>query len=131
MKIIPTNKTYFRLTIKLLLDTLVFITAFLLSYLLRFPIDDVLQQIKSASLLLLIFVLLQLASFALFKLYSMMWRYSSLQTLKNILMASALSTILIGSFTYFFSITGVSRSILINDWLWVVLLSGGTRMVIR
>ena len=125
------NKAYFRLAFKLLLDAFVFLAAFLFSYLLRFPTDTVQQLLSTAAPFIPIFVVLQLASFAVFRLYTIMWRYSSLHTFQKILMAATLSTAAIISFTFFVKIEGISRSILIIDWLLVIFFSGGVRVLIR
>jgi len=60
-----------------------------------------------------------------------MWRYSSLHTLKKILLAATFSTSVIIILSYFVTISGVSRSILIIDWLLVIFLSGAIRLIIR
>ena len=125
------NKAYFRLAFKLLLDAFVFLAAFLFSYLLRFPSDTVQQLQSTAAPFIPLFIVLQLASFAVFRLYTIMWRYSSLHTFQKLLMAATLSTAAIISFTFFVKIEGISRSILIIDWLLVIFFSGGVRVLIR
>jgi len=83
---------------------------------------------------LLPFVLvIKIALFYYFDLYTGMWRYTSLADLVNIIKAASVSTLLI-IFVILFSrmrFMGVSRSVFLIDWCFTILFVSGFRMFIR
>ncbi|MDP8238357.1 MAG: nucleoside-diphosphate sugar epimerase/dehydratase [Candidatus Hatepunaea meridiana] len=119
-----------RIIVKVLLDSCVFLAAWLVSYIIRFPTDTV-QQLSTASLLIPLFIAIELVSFAIFKQYTSMWRYSDLHVLEGILKAATLSTAAIVSVTFFIKSGEVPRSILSVNWLLIIFFSGGIRFLMR
>ncbi len=118
------------MTVKILLDACAFLAAWLVSYLIRFPTDTV-QQLSAAAPFIPLFIAIELASFAIFRQYAAMWRYSDLHVLEGIIKAATISTAAIVSVTFFARIMEVSRSILLINWLLVIFFSGGIRFLVR
>ena len=120
-----------RLAIKIALDTSVFLVAFILSYLLRFNIEDFARNLTPMLPSLPLIVIARLSSFALFKVYASMWRYSSTHDLLQIIKATTLSTVLIISAFAILGHKTLPRSIIATDWLLVIFFTGGLRLAIR
>jgi len=79
-----------------------------------------------------IIVILKLVIFYLFDLYQGMWRYTSLNDLFNIIKATLLSSLIILVMILFtFRFVGVSRSVLIIDWVLTTIFISTDRLAIR
>jgi len=120
----------YKLAIKVLLDICAFLAAWLVSYMIRFPIDTVHMSSQTIQFIP-IFITIQLVSFIIFKQYSVMWRYADLHVLEGIIKASSISTAAIVSVTFFIKIDGMPRSILLINWLLVIFLSGSIKFLVR
>lgn len=121
----------FNVVFKIFLDALAFLTAFLLSYLIRFSIDTAGAEIEQIITFIPLYIVIRLASFALFRLYSFIWRYSGIYALFNIIKASALGTVLLILVRFFLSQPALPRSIVVVDLLLVIFFSGGVRLLVR
>lgn len=133
--IIPFNKTILenRLTIIVLLHALFAAGALSLSFLLRFDFTlghTVYPKLFLYSLPVNIVVFLIVATF--FNLYQGIWRYVSVDDLKDIVQASALAT-LVFMFIVILSgqFEGYPRSIYVMNFAFFIFLNGGTRFGIR
>ena len=114
-------------------DLILLTGSLLVSYLVRFEFvmtgPEWLLFLKLSPFVLLI----KVALFYYFDLYTGMWRYTSLADLFNIIKAASVSTLLI-VFVILFSpirFMGVSRSVFLVDWCFTILLISGFRMFIR
>jgi FlaA1/EpsC-like NDP-sugar epimerase len=123
----------FRLIIIVLLHTLFAAGSLWLSFLLRF---DFTLGHSSYPMLFLYSLPINITVFigcsALFNLYQGIWRYVSVDDLKDIVKASALAS-LVFMFIIVFSgkFIGYPRSIYVMNFILFVLLNGGTRFAIR
>ncbi|MDP8240566.1 MAG: nucleoside-diphosphate sugar epimerase/dehydratase [Candidatus Hatepunaea meridiana] len=120
----------FRIAIKCFLDACAFLAAWIVSYYIYFPADSV-QQLIIVATLIPLFIIVELVSFAIFRQYTAMWRYSDLHVLEGILKAATLSTVVIVGITFFIKSGVLPISIMIINWMLVVLFSGGIRFVLR
>ena len=120
-----------RLIAKILLDIAAILAAFLVSYLIRFPLDLVHIYINDIIVFIPILIVLQVIVFAVFRLYSLMWRYSDIHMLKNLVLATTLVFITLTIFSYFSSISIMPRSILVLNWVFVIFFCGGIKLLIR
>jgi FlaA1/EpsC-like NDP-sugar epimerase len=133
MQIINTYTVRYRLAVIVLLHALFSAGALLLSFLLRFDFtlghsDYPLLFLKSLPVNLSIFLTVS----AVFNLYQGIWRYVSVDDLKDIIKASALAT-LVFLFVIHFSgmFKGYPRSIYVMNFAFFIILNGGTRFAIR
>lgn len=114
------------------LDLLCFALAHLSAYLVRF--DFVLTSGEVADVVrMLPFILpVKFAAFLLFGLYRGMWRYTSLDDLRNLLKAASVaSLILVAGILYVHRFQGFSRGVFVLDWCLTLFLAGGLRIAIR
>ncbi len=125
------NRISFRFITKLLLDAFAFALAFVVSHVLRFSFQEVYTHFEKIANFLPYIVLIRLLMFAVFRLYSSMWRYSSLHDLKNIVKAASAGSLLIVLLDFAFKVGLCSRFIMITDWVLVIFYTGAIRMVIR
>ncbi len=107
-----------------------FALAFLLSYVLRFEGDVPSQYLEDLPLLLLFAVGTKTATFAYFRLYTGLWRYTSFGDVVEIIKATTLALL---AFVLVGVISGVSipRSIYLLDWGLTFGLATGLRFTIR
>ncbi len=120
-----------RRIVKVLLDLSSFALAILVSYALRFNPTEAIAALQSLGWLIAVFILVRLGCFFLFRLYSSIWRYSGTFDLLNILKAASLGTLINILLTYFMHLQGMSRLIIVLEWLLVVFLTGGLRLSVR
>lgn len=133
--IVPFNKSIvqYRLAIIIILHALFAAGALYLSFLLRF--DFTLGHSNYPALFFLslpVNVTVFLIVSIFFNLYQGIWRYVCVDDLKDIVQAAALST-LIFMFIIIFSgqFQGYPRSIYVLNFVFFILLNGGTRFTIR
>ena len=75
---------------------------------------------------------IKLICFAFFGLYRGMWRYTSLEDMKNVIKGTAAaSLIFMLAVLFLYHFQGFSRAALIIDWLLSVLFIGGARVAVR
>ncbi len=129
----PNLLVKYRIVIIILMHAVFAAAALLLSFLLRFDFTlgwDPYPEFFFRALP--ISIVLFLISAGIFRLYQGIWRYVSVDDLKDILKAAALSSVafvlavvLSGTFIWF------PRSIFLMNFVFLVVLSGGTRFGIR
>jgi FlaA1/EpsC-like NDP-sugar epimerase len=77
-------------------------------------------------------IVIRCAVFLPFRLYEGLWRYTSIEDLRNILAGVVLSTVLFAVYVYaYLGITSYPRSILIIDTMVLILLMSGVRLAHR
>jgi len=116
----------------LFVDASLTIVSYFLSYLLRFnfSIPEANFPLIYKSLPLLIFF--RVISFLLFRLYSGMWRYASVDELIRIIKAVTLGTLLfVSSIGFIFHLMGFPRSVFLIDWFIILVFLGGVRFIYR
>ncbi len=132
---LPFSKTILnnRLPIIILLHALFAVAALYLSFLLRFDFTlgpTFYPKQFYMSLPVNVSVFLVVAVF--FNLYQGIWRYVSVDDLKDIVQASALSALIFMSIIIFSGMfSGYPRSIYAMNFLFMILFNGGTRFAIR
>jgi FlaA1/EpsC-like NDP-sugar epimerase len=132
---VPFNKSIIRnrLSIVIFLHAIFAASALLLSFLLRFDFTlghDIYPHLFYLSIPVNIVVFLVVAIF--FNLYQGIWRYVSVDDLKDIVQASALASLIFMFITIFSGqFTGYPRSIYILNFAFFILFNGGTRFAIR
>jgi FlaA1/EpsC-like NDP-sugar epimerase len=112
-------------------DLVIFVTAFVGAYLLRF--DFTLEPFYRGQILRLLPFLLpgKILIFFLLGMYRGMWRYTSLNDLWRLVQASLLAMLYISAILYILGSHGIPRSVFLLDAMLTFLLCGGLRMSIR
>ena len=118
--------------VMLLGDAVIFATAYVCAYLLRFEFAVKPADVHLIKAILLYLIPSKLAVFYGFGLYRGMWRYSGIDDLWRLAQASFLSTLCaVFLVLYLHGFGGVSRSVFVLDGLLTFLLAGGLRIGIR
>ena len=126
------NKVFsFRLLIKISLDILAFIVAYIASNMLRYSLPESITHIKEAALYIPVLASIRLITFFIFRLYSSIWRYSSLHDLKNIIKATTSGTLFVILLGYILNVYMLSRFTVVMEWLLVIFFTGGVRLAAR
>ena len=117
--------------IMLVSDALLISLALVLSYLLRF--DFAPGKYFLQALILIPFIMVSKAFFFfVFGLYRGMWRYTSLEDIARLFLASLLGeTLIIAAIAYLFRFQGFPRSVFGIDFFLTLFLCGGLRVGIR
>ena len=122
----------FRLVIMALIESAIFVMAFVGAYLLRFEFLLGQQDVVQITTILLFLVPLKLVVFFFFGLYNGIWRYFSLEDAWRLAQASIFASILSVTLLIFFNrFSGFSRAVFLLDAILTFLLTGGLRMGIR
>ena len=87
--------------IKVLLDIVSITLAFVASYFIRFDIVEAIRELEMVAPALPVYVLIFLVSFALFKSYTELWRYTGLTTLVSLIKATSISLLVFIFLNYF------------------------------
>jgi FlaA1/EpsC-like NDP-sugar epimerase len=113
-------------------DAVLVTAAYCLSYLLRFDGDMTASQWLTIRETLPYIISIKLICFFLFGLYRGIWRYTSLSDIRNVFIASAVSSaIIILAILYLYRFQHFSRSVFAIDWVLTFLFVGGLRTIIR
>jgi FlaA1/EpsC-like NDP-sugar epimerase len=123
------NKNFW---IVLILDLIALSLVLYLSFLIRFDFKLSYSDILILQKILPLSIIVKIICFYYFDLYSGMWRYTSLNDLRNIIKASFLSSIIIITillFTHRFQ--GFSRSVFLIDLVLTIISISGIRVLIR
>ncbi len=113
-------------------DILLVLAAWYGAHILRFNFQFPIGPLKLATQAIPLVIGAKILSFCLFHLYKGMWRYSSIDDLFRILMASGLgSLILIAAFIFRFGPKSVARSVFAIDFMLTVVLLTGCRLSVR
>jgi FlaA1/EpsC-like NDP-sugar epimerase len=117
---------------QILLDILLLCLSQVSSYLIRFEgnIPAYMMQVLALSIVPIVSV--KIVVFHFFSLYRGMWRYTGITDLKNIILASLVSSVLIIlAILFTFHFEGFSRSVYVMDMVMTIFLVGGSRLAIR
>lgn len=112
-------------------DIVAFSASLILSFLIRFELNPLINFSYNLPLFLLVFVIVKLAVFYTFRLYDISWRFVSLQDLANIGKAILLSNGILFIIIYGFNLqifAGFPRSILLLDLIFSFVLSAGFKI---
>jgi len=116
----------------LLIDAVMVSSSYLLSYLLRYEISIPYEAWDGIRRTLPWILPFKLIAFYAFNLYRGMWRYTSVQDLKNVVKASSLSSIVIVlTVLFLFRFEGFPRSVFAIDWVLTLLFISGARIAVR
>jgi FlaA1/EpsC-like NDP-sugar epimerase len=114
-------------------QAILLILAYIVSFLLRF--DFRLQGLGYRNIILQtlpLLLLIKLAVFYYFRLFSGWWKYAGMNDLLDIIKATLVSSPLLYLAVYFiFGVTGYPRSTFLIDMLLTIVLIGGARFVVR
>jgi FlaA1/EpsC-like NDP-sugar epimerase len=116
----------------IVIDAVGFTTALILAYGFRFEFNLTCVQTQAILAMLPVFVAGKLVVFWFFKLYKVMWRYSSLGDVWRLAQACMVSTLLsVSIVVYSTTFQGCSRSLFLLDGILTFLLAGGIRVAVR
>ena len=114
------------------MDAVLVTAAYYLSYFLRFDGNISASEWITIRETLPYIIPVKLICFFLFGLYRGIWRYTSLSDIRNIFIASAVSSaIIIVAILYLYRFQNFSRSVFAIDWFLTFMFVGGLRTVIR
>jgi len=116
----------------LLLDAVLVTMAYFSAYLLRFEGQLPLNHWAQIKITLPFLIPFKLICFFIFGLYRGMWRYTSLVDLKNVVIATSVSSaVIVLTILSLYRFHGYSRSVFVIDWGLTLFLIGGIRVAIR
>ena len=121
----------FRIIMKMGLDIAAFTLSFAASYMLRFEINYIINESSVLLSFLVIYLVLRLSTFFVFRLYSSMWRFTALHTLTGMIKATSVGSVLILISAYFLAVDKIPRSVIVLDWFLVLFFCGGIRIFTR
>ena len=129
MKKLIQNKHFYYM---LLIDAALVAASYICAYLLRYEGQLPDFEWRRIIHILPYLVAMKLLCFTLFGLYRGMWRYTSLEDMKNVLKATVVSSLIIVlAVLYIHHFRGYSRAAFIIDWLLTLLFVGGVRIGVR
>ena len=112
-------------------DSLMFATALVGAYFLRFEPHITRQQVHEMMQLAPFVVPVEVIVFWVFGLYRGMWRYTSVVDFWRLAQACLISLLLFFAYVFLYQLQGLSREVLILDGILTFLLAGALRMGIR
>jgi len=122
----------YRKPLIVLTHLVIIISAYLLSYYLRFEFSISGEYFALISKTLLFLVATKLLVFFYFGLFAGLWRYVSIGDLWQIIKANTLATIIFAlEIIFIYGLKGFPRSIFLLDWLICSLLTSGVRLLTR
>lgn len=112
-------------------DAVLIIVSYYLAFWLRFdghvPTDAMAAFWSTLPLVFLV----RFAAFVVFRLYTGVWRYASINDLLSILKAVSAGTGILVLPVFFFGIPGYPRSVFLIDWFLMIIFLGGVRFAMR
>ena len=122
----------YRRSFLVFIDLLAVVISFFGAFLLRFDFSLPGEYNSFYLVWLPVFIVIKLASFYFFGLYKVIWRFTSVWELLNIIKSVSLSTVLIIISLWFSSgFDGFPRSILLLDFMLTLLTIAATRVSVR
>jgi FlaA1/EpsC-like NDP-sugar epimerase len=130
------TKVTFRNRYILLFDLVVIVASVFGSFAVRFELGEVFfYYLPMAYWMIGVALILKPLTFYFFGLYKRMWTYASVQELKLVFFAVTASSVLVSTVMVILGaarvFNGLSRGILVIDWMFTLLLVGGVRFMIR
>ena len=124
--------SHYRRSFLTFIDLLAIVISFFGAFLLRFDFSLPGEYNSFYLVWLPVFIVIKLASFYFFGLYKVIWRFTSVWELLNIIKSVSLSTVLIIISLWFSSgFDGFPRSILLLDFMLTLLTIAATRVSVR
>ena len=128
----PRTKSLSSLSLILTVDIITILTAYYLSYLVRFDFTLAPAIFAGFHDTLILVLAVKIPVFYLFKLYKGMWRFTGITDLFNVIKASSCASAGICLFLLYFNrFQGFSRSVFVIDWFLTILLISGFRVFVR
>lgn len=115
----------------LVLDICLTVFALWFACLLRFEGIVPLRDYQNFLVILPLVVLVRISCFIYFGLYQTLWQYLGLQELLAIIKAVTIGTLLLPIMSFSFSLDFPPRSILFIDWILLISILGGTRILFK
>lgn len=125
------NALFAKRSLALLHDLAAVAVCWLAAYLFRFNFEVPDEFFSRAFRFLPVILVLQAPVFWLFGLYRGIWRYASLMDLRRIILAVAVSSIVVAASVFMLALPDVPRSVLMLHPLLLVLTMGGSRFAYR
>lgn len=126
-----TDFQYKRQVATVLTDLILIVLAYYSAYLLRFEGGLRAEEARFVESVPVV-ILCQMSAFALWRTYTGIWRYTSLQDLLAIAQAAAAGTVAaVVMIVLFWRFEGYSRSVFVLNWLLLVTLVGASRLSFR
>lgn len=123
---------YKRRIIEVILDLILICIAYYAAYFLRFEGSLLPAQIYLISKSLVWIILIKLSAFFMFGLYRGVWRYISISDLLTVFKVVSIGSVFSVLFlTFMFRFKDYSRAVLFVDWLILLFLIAGTRVLFR
>ncbi|MDD4894831.1 MAG: hypothetical protein PHW54_05915, partial [Candidatus Omnitrophica bacterium] len=123
---------YKRRIVEVILDLIFICLAYYAAYFLRFEGQSLSANVQLIEKTLVWVILIKISVFYLFGLYRGVWKYISISDLITVFKAVTLgSAFLIISFTLLFRFQGFSRAVFFLDWLILLFLVSGSRILFR
>lgn len=119
------------LILKIAADSIAVLSAFIVSFLVRFSFINAWNEILSIIVIIPFYLLIRIVCLAIFKLYSIIWRYSGIHALSNLIKGSITGTIIIIILDFFVTTIVIPRSIVVMDCILVIFFTGGLRLLVR
>src|SRR3970040_1286854 len=121
-----------------LIDTVIIILSYYLSYVVRFDLGKYTEYYDRFSLFAFVLIIVRLPIFYGFGLYQRLWRYASVKELFEIIFAvsagsglALVSLTVANLFQLFPGYIAFPRSIFALEWMLTLILIGGSRFAIR
>ena len=125
-------RIYRNLLIILAMDILIFGLSFYLAHLLRFDFHISGERLNLFYKTLPLIIGVKIICFYFCDLYRGMWRFTSINDMKNIVRASIISfSIILFSILFYNRFEGFARTVFVTDLLFTILFIAGLRMIVR
>jgi FlaA1/EpsC-like NDP-sugar epimerase len=121
----------YRRLVVVMVHLALWVASFAFAFFLRFEFTLPDEYIPRGYEWLAVLLALRTISFAVFGLFSFMWRYTGAKDLVALFKATTVSSVLFALFILMFGFRSFPRSILIIDWLTTMILVGGLRFGVR
>ncbi len=119
------------LSVKIILDLGCFVLSLSLSHILRFSYKDAFTAISDLGIVVPILLATRIVLNYVFNLYTNFWRYTNIYDLQRVIISTSAGSLGLVVMNFTFGHLGISRLIVTMDWLLVIFLAGGVRLVAR
>ncbi|MFC1753340.1 polysaccharide biosynthesis protein [Thermoproteota archaeon] len=120
-----------RKLILILLDSLAAACSLYFAFAVKFSLSQAFIILKASWWLLLLFIIIRIILNHFHKLYILLWRYASIRELVRVVQAVTISSILFTALFIGFKLSNLTVSILLADWAFNIILTGGIRITLR
>ncbi len=120
-----------RRTTFLLFDILISVVSYWAAFALRFDIEIPQQEVTLLKVTLPLIVVLRIPCFIYFGLYETLWQYVGIPELFSIIGAATAGSVLLLIVSFFLGFQLHPRSVLVMDWLMLIMVLSGVRILFR